>query len=258
MSAVKPPTFPDWATDHTIETTPGDPEDPNPIVAPSSEKIGEGWLFKEKPAFNFFNWLGRLTGDWIRWFERHGKEHVHDGATGDLSAPKVHLKDHIAWSDHDAHFEVTLDDGTFHAVQHKGATTFFQSGTLSAVQEIQAPIARVNSVVSGFGSDPVSIPYVKGRLVPVAWAIVSTASSGSITTGVGFSAVEKITTGTIDLTFAVYDTVVTPAIIVTSGSAGIICSAAISGTKVRVLCRDTANDPAEPSTFSVVVMGLES
>lgn len=63
--AVKYTVKPRWASNDAI--------DPitllNNVIEPSEGKKDSGWNYQEKPARNYFNWLGRQTHDWIDYFD---------------------------------------------------------------------------------------------------------------------------------------------------------------------------------------------
>lgn len=59
---ARPTEYPDWATTDVVDGTSGQ----NNVVAPSSAKQLVGWNRREKPPRQWFNWMGRLTGQWIR------------------------------------------------------------------------------------------------------------------------------------------------------------------------------------------------
>lgn len=60
-----PTKFPDWAVNDVVNPTSTE----NNVVEPSGAKKLLGWDFKEFPPRQYFNWLARLTNDWIQWFD---------------------------------------------------------------------------------------------------------------------------------------------------------------------------------------------
>ncbi len=68
---AKPTKYPDW----TVKTdgTDNDVIDPtsgqNNVVEPAAGKKLTGWVYTEKPPRQYFNWLARLTTQWIRWID---------------------------------------------------------------------------------------------------------------------------------------------------------------------------------------------
>jgi hypothetical protein len=69
---TKPSVFPQWAmnTDGTdndvIDSTSG----VNNVVEPDASKKLVGWGYQEAPPRQFMNWIHRITGQWIRWFDQ--------------------------------------------------------------------------------------------------------------------------------------------------------------------------------------------
>ena len=69
--ATRPSVYPDWAVD-----TNGDDyniQDPstgqNNVVVPDAGKKLIGWEYNEKPTRQYFNWLHRLTTQWLRYLD---------------------------------------------------------------------------------------------------------------------------------------------------------------------------------------------
>jgi len=66
---ASPIKYPDFAvnTDGTdndiVDTESGE----NNVIEPGSTQKLTGWLFRQKPPRNNFNWLHRITTQWIRW-----------------------------------------------------------------------------------------------------------------------------------------------------------------------------------------------
>lgn len=71
MSQARPDVYPDWAvnsdgTDNDIvDTISGE----NNVVPPDAGKQASGFLYREKPARQSFNWLGRKTTQWLRYLD---------------------------------------------------------------------------------------------------------------------------------------------------------------------------------------------
>lgn len=59
----KPTTLPKFAELDQIDPTSGK----NNVAAPNATKQNYGWIFKEKPPRNHFNWLHRWTYRWLKW-----------------------------------------------------------------------------------------------------------------------------------------------------------------------------------------------
>jgi len=66
MPVTKPTLYPDWATD---DVTNPQSHKAN-VVEPDLTHKTVGWDFKEFPPRQFFNWLGRITNNWIQWFDQ--------------------------------------------------------------------------------------------------------------------------------------------------------------------------------------------
>ncbi len=87
MALTKPTKFPQWATDangndnDVVNPTSGQ----NNVVEPPAAKKLLGWDFKEKPPRNWFNWLARLTAQWLKWLDEQTAE------TGKVSASTADL-----------------------------------------------------------------------------------------------------------------------------------------------------------------------
>jgi hypothetical protein len=58
----------------------------NNVIMPSSSLQLTGWLYKQKPPRNTFNWLHRLTTQWIRWL--YGKV---DGLMEDMTTAQGNI-----------------------------------------------------------------------------------------------------------------------------------------------------------------------
>lgn len=62
MTIERPEVFPDFATD--------DLNNPGPnVVEPSLELKTSGWLDGQKPPREYFNWLHRLTNNWLKYLD---------------------------------------------------------------------------------------------------------------------------------------------------------------------------------------------
>jgi hypothetical protein len=64
---TKPSDFPDWATQDQIDPV----SFQNNVVEPPDSRKLSGWTRFEVPPRQWFNWLARLTGQWIRWNEEN-------------------------------------------------------------------------------------------------------------------------------------------------------------------------------------------
>ena len=63
--AQKPDKFPDWATEEEIDEVSGQAN----FVEPPDFRKESGWTRREIPPRQWFNWLARKTGLWLRWVE---------------------------------------------------------------------------------------------------------------------------------------------------------------------------------------------
>jgi hypothetical protein len=59
----RPDKFPDWAMEDSIDPI----SLQNNSIEPPDEKKEYGWAYRDKGARNWFNFLGRYTGRWIRY-----------------------------------------------------------------------------------------------------------------------------------------------------------------------------------------------
>ena len=60
-----PSKYPRWATNDVQNPTSGEWN----VVEPAEAKKDLGWDFKEYPPRQWFNWLARITNEWIEWFD---------------------------------------------------------------------------------------------------------------------------------------------------------------------------------------------
>ena len=63
---AKPSQLPEWASSNVVDPVSGQ----NNVLEPPPEKKTNGWNRLEKPARNWFNWLGRVTHDWLAWLDQ--------------------------------------------------------------------------------------------------------------------------------------------------------------------------------------------
>lgn len=61
----RPTVFPRWATNDVIDPT----TNINNVVEPPESKKNVGWNLFESPARQLFNWLGRVTYQWIVYLD---------------------------------------------------------------------------------------------------------------------------------------------------------------------------------------------
>jgi len=88
---TKPTKYPDFAMDDVVDPTSGQPN----IIEPSTGKKSAGWVYNEKPPRQYFNWLSRLTSQWIRFLDANKAWHF--SGTFDVS-PNTYLE-LIEWND---------------------------------------------------------------------------------------------------------------------------------------------------------------
>ena len=119
----KPSDLPEWASGAEAE-----------IVEPSSGKKSLGWVLGEFPPHSVFNWIQNLFYQWSAFLQNYSANHVHDGGSSDLSAPKINPTDHIAWGDN-GEVEVVTDTPSEHIIEHRpvsAASTKFRSNVIIA------------------------------------------------------------------------------------------------------------------------------
>ena len=61
----RPEKMPRWATEDRFSEITNN----NNVVEPTESKKNVGWDPFEPPARNYFNWLGRLTYQWIEYLD---------------------------------------------------------------------------------------------------------------------------------------------------------------------------------------------
>ena len=85
--AQKPDKFPDWATEEEIDEVSGQAN----FVEPPDFRKESGWTRREIPPRQWFNWLARKTGLWLRWAEDRidslGTASLADTGTEDNDVP---------------------------------------------------------------------------------------------------------------------------------------------------------------------------
>lgn len=64
--ATKPSQYPEWASSDQTDPVSGQ----NNVLEPPPQKKTYGWDRLEFPPRNWFNWLGRLTYEWIAWLDQ--------------------------------------------------------------------------------------------------------------------------------------------------------------------------------------------
>lgn len=114
--AQKPTDLPEWASDPGAD-----------IETPPPGKQATGWQALEKPPHQWFNWFFNLVYRWTAFLQDYAANHVHDGGSTDLSAPKIDPNSEIDWSS-----EVTGQDVKI------GGATIDSAGGVDAPSSIRA------------------------------------------------------------------------------------------------------------------------
>lgn len=65
---TQPSKLPEWASQDVVSPAPPAGDGLNNVIEPSSTKKQEGWDFKEKPPRQWWNWVGRFSYLWLKWF----------------------------------------------------------------------------------------------------------------------------------------------------------------------------------------------
>lgn len=80
---TKPTTIPEWATSDVVDGVTGQ----NNVIEPPAGKKLIGWIWKEKPARNWWNWMQRFNYLWINYFNQfHNGDSVTVGNQTDFNA----------------------------------------------------------------------------------------------------------------------------------------------------------------------------
>lgn len=66
----RPSDYPVWAEMNRVDPISGQ----NNVTTPPLEKQQYGWDFNEQPPRNWFNWLGRLTNNWIQFLSQQEQQ----------------------------------------------------------------------------------------------------------------------------------------------------------------------------------------
>lgn len=92
---TKPAKFPEFAVDNIVDPQLGTPN----VIEPPAEKKLAGWLYKEFPPNAWFNWLHRLTYQWLEYLDSlhlSGRVTTEGGAvTEQFSIAGITADDHI-------------------------------------------------------------------------------------------------------------------------------------------------------------------
>lgn len=70
MTLTPPPEFPDWATNDVTDPI----SNVKNVITPALEMQQSGWLFQQFPPRQWFNWLARYTGRWIRYLAQNDQK----------------------------------------------------------------------------------------------------------------------------------------------------------------------------------------
>lgn len=77
------------------------------VSEPENER-DSGWPFGFTPPSEQMNWLQRMVGRWIEWFEHFTETHVHDGGDDPESVDQIDVEDHVDYGEN-AEAEVEND-----------------------------------------------------------------------------------------------------------------------------------------------------
>lgn len=91
MALAKPTKYPQWAqnTDGTDHDVVNPASGQNNVVEPIAAHKLVGWEFKEKPPRNVFNWLARLTSQWIQYLDEECRAYgTFDLTSSDIGGPQ--------------------------------------------------------------------------------------------------------------------------------------------------------------------------
>lgn len=69
---TKPTEYPDWAENNELDPISGQYN----VIKPPPEKVLEGWARGEFPPRNWFNFLLRYAGRWVRWLDQQESKSV--------------------------------------------------------------------------------------------------------------------------------------------------------------------------------------
>lgn len=131
----KPPKLPEWAS--TTVTDPVSGEDN--VIEPPPEKKLIGWQRLEYPPRNWFNWLARLTYNWLDWLnQQESQKVVIDDNTGTIPVADVITG---------GMFEVSVIDTTTPANFYRGITYVPPSpGAPITITQIAASTLTVSTI----------------------------------------------------------------------------------------------------------------
>ena len=81
--AIKPTDLPEWASANQVDPISGI----NNVIEPPAEKKTNGWDRLEYPPRNWFNWLFRLSYNWLDWLKQQEEQKVVTDGNGALLFP---------------------------------------------------------------------------------------------------------------------------------------------------------------------------
>jgi hypothetical protein len=76
--ATKPTVLPMWAESDQADPISGS----NNVLTPPPALQTYGWIYKQFPPRNFFNWLGRYTYRWLAWLKQQEEQAIITDGTG--------------------------------------------------------------------------------------------------------------------------------------------------------------------------------
>lgn len=122
--ADKPDQLPQWAELDQVDSV----SQQNNVLVPPPEKQNYGWARLEFPPRNWFNWLGRYTYRWLRWFDQQESQSVVTDGNGTLLFTTENALIEIVAID------TTNPDNYLRAVGYKaaGSAPVFATGSIDA------------------------------------------------------------------------------------------------------------------------------
>lgn len=152
----RPEKMPRWATEDRFSEITNN----NNVVEPTESKKNVGWDPFEPPARNYFNWLGRLTYQWIEYLDylANTLETSSDGTGANLFSVQNTLITLYA-------VDKTAPTHYIHAAGWKGTTSHTLNVINSATLTLGAQDANGSQAISG-GTAGNIVVYAKMVLPP--------------------------------------------------------------------------------------------
>jgi hypothetical protein len=128
---ARPSKFPDFARNDVYDPTSGQLN----VVEPSEGKKDAGWAYNEKPPRQYFNWMHRLTSQWLRYLDEQNTESIEipcllQGFTADKAITLTYIrKGNMGF----LHIPTTFDASTTTNLRITTVTGVFPFTPLSAV-----------------------------------------------------------------------------------------------------------------------------